>query len=113
VSGWKWLISGINGMPHRVPDNPGVVASYVGRGYELTDIDGELASDSEEFAVELAKRNASADAEELRGKALDDALDDAGLSKSGTVADKQARLAEFNASQGTEADAATIEEGNE
>ena len=112
MSGWTWLVSSINGLPHRVPD--GVVDFYAARDFEVTDIPGDLDSDSEEFAAALAKRQANAEAEDLRGKALDDALDDAGLSKSGTVAEKQSRLAEFNASQGTvEADSATNQEGNE
>lgn len=38
-----------------------------------------------------------ADGEPLRGHALDEALDEAGLTKTGTVAEKQARLAEHNA----------------
>lgn len=112
MSGWVWLISDINGLPHRVPE--AVVAFHAARGFQVTDIDGDLDSDSEEFAAELAQRQAAAEAEELRGKALDDALEDAGLSKSGTVAEKQSRLAEFNASQGTvEADSATTQEGTE
>lgn len=36
---------------------------------------------------------------ELKGAELNKALDDAGLPKSGKVADKQARLAEYNAQQ--------------
>jgi hypothetical protein len=51
VSGWVWLISDVNGMPHRVPDNPSVITFWTGRGYEATDIPGDLDSDSEEFVA--------------------------------------------------------------
>lgn len=47
-----------------------------------------------------AARTAVADTTPPRGKALDAALDAAGLPKSGTVAEKQARLAEHNADSG-------------
>jgi len=106
---WKWLTHPDLGV-HRVPDNAGVVESFEGRSWQATDIDGELASDSEEFADALAARQATQDAEELKGKALDQALEEAGLSKSGTVADKQARLAEAKASQGTEAETSAVNE---
>jgi len=93
---WKWLTHPEFGV-HRVPDNPGVVESFTQRDWQLTDIDGELASDSEEFAEALASRQAVQDAEELKGKALDDALDGAGLSKSGSADEKRQRLAEHQA----------------
>ena len=72
---------------HDVPDNPGVVQDFQDRGWETPD--------------ESAAR-AEAEAAELHGKALDKALAQAGLSKSGTVAEKQARLAEFEAAQTAE-----------
>jgi len=92
---WVWLISPANGLPHRVPE--GVVEFYAARGYEVTDIDGELDSDSEEFANALAERQSARDAEELKGKSLDEALDGAGLSKSGSADEKRQRLAEHQA----------------
>lgn len=67
---------------HRVPDNPGVVQHFRDRGWETPD--------------DIAAR-AGAEAEELKGKALDDALDAAGLSKSGTADEKRDRLAEHEA----------------
>jgi len=54
MSGWVWLISS-DGLPHRVPDNPGVVASFVGRDYEATDLPGDLSEDDEEFVALLAE----------------------------------------------------------
>jgi hypothetical protein len=97
MTGWKWLISDINGLPHRVPDDPAVIATHVARGFELTDLPGDLNPDDEEFVAALAVRQAGKDAEELRGKALDEALEQAGLSKSGTVDEKRQRLAESQA----------------
>ena len=67
---------------HKVPDHPVVVQDFRDRGWETR-------ADIEARAGE--------EAEELRGKALDKALEDAGLSKSGTVDEKRARLAEHEA----------------
>ena len=67
---------------HRVHDHPAVVQDFRDRGWETAD--------------DIAAR-AGAEAEELRGKALDEALDNAGLSKSGSADEKRARLAEYEA----------------
>lgn len=67
---------------HRAPPSPDVVQTFRDRGWETE--------------ADIADR-AGAEAEELRGKALDAALEDAGLSKSGTVDEKRARLAEHEA----------------
>lgn len=50
-------------------------------------------------AVEQAE--SAGDPSELKGKALDKALEDAGLEKSGTAAEKRARLAEHQAGNGS------------
>lgn len=71
-----------DGVWHRVPDHPAVVQDFRDRGWETQE--------------DIAAR-AGAEAEELKGKALDKALEDAGLSKSGTVDEKRDRLAEFEA----------------
>ena len=80
---------------HRVPDHPAVVQDFRDRGWET--------------AADIAART-SAEAEELRGKALDEALEDAGLLKSGTVDEKRTRLAEHEAAL---AATTTEEEGPE
>lgn len=67
---------------HRVPNSPDVLDYFGQLGFET--------------AAQSAAR-AEAEASELRGRELDNALDRAGLSKSGTVKDKQARLAEHAA----------------
>jgi hypothetical protein len=48
---------------------------------------------------EAARGSAQPPAEDLHGQELDDALEKAGLSRSGLVAEKQARLAEWQAAQ--------------
>jgi hypothetical protein len=113
MSGWVWLISDVNGLPHRVPEE--VVAFYAARGFEVTDIDGDLDSDTEEFQAALAERQAVQEVAELKGKALDEALEGAGLSKSGSVEEKRQRLADHEAAEvtTTQADSATSQEGNE
>jgi hypothetical protein len=80
---------------HRVPDHPAVVQSFRDRGWETPD--------------DIAAR-AGAEAEELRGKALDEELEEHGLSKSGSVDVKRARLADHLAAL---AATTTEEEGSE
>ena len=66
--------------------------------HEKVTVDGEDAPAVDSAGAPLPpKPNYAAAGEQLRGQALDDALDAAGLSKSGTVAEKQQRLAEHNA----------------
>ena len=67
---------------HRVPDNPSVVQYFRDKGWETR--------------ADIAAR-AGAEAEELRGRALDEALDAAGLSKAGSADEKRERLAEYEA----------------
>jgi hypothetical protein len=86
---------------HDVPDHPVVVQDFQDKGWETP--------------AESAAR-AEAEAAELHGKALNKALDQAGLSKSGTVAEKQARLAEYEAAQTAElidGDTTTESEGEQ
>jgi hypothetical protein len=93
---WKWLVHP-EYEAHRVPDNPGVLEMFEGRGWEVTDLDGALDADSVEVADAVALASAGEQVAGLRGKALNDALESAGLSRSGTVKEKQARLAEHEA----------------
>lgn len=86
---------------HDVPDHPDVVQAFQDRGWETP--------------AESAAR-AEAEAAELHGKALDAALDRAGLPKTGTVAKKQERLAEYEAAQTAElidGDTTTESEGEQ
>jgi hypothetical protein len=69
---------------HRVPDSPVVIQDFQDRGWETPD--------------ESAARF-NADASQLHGKELEDALQEAGLPRSGTVKQKQARLAEHRQAQ--------------
>ncbi len=112
MTGWVWLISNINGLPHRVPDNEAAIAPLVARGFEVTNIPDVLNSDDEEFQVALAEWHAAKNAEELKGKALDDALDKAGLSKAGSADEKRQRLAE-NQAASTTSESGDQPEGNE
>lgn len=108
-----WLNHPEHGL-HKVPDNPGVIAYFEGRDYVVTDLPAELESDDPEFIKAQAKLQAGEQTAELKGKALDDALDAAGLSKAGTVEEKRARLTDHEAAEvTTPADSATDEEGNE
>jgi hypothetical protein len=109
MTDWKWLVHAEFGA-HKVPGNPGVVELFEGRGWEVTDLDGNLDADSPEVADAAALASAGEHVSGLRGQALNKALDDAGLSKSGTVREKQARLAGHEAKSAT---TTTEEEGSE
>ena len=92
---WVELYNPSQAVWHSFHDHPAVVQHFRERGWETPD--------------DIAAR-AGEEAEELRGKALDRALEDAGLSKSGTVDEKRARLAEHEAEL---AITTTEEEGSE
>ena len=92
---WIELYNPEQSVWHRFHDMPDVVDHFRSRGWET--------------AEDIAAR-AGAEAEELRGKALDEELEDAGLSKSGTADEKRARLAEHKAAL---AATTTEEEGSE
>jgi hypothetical protein len=59
-----WLINSLNGLPHYAPDEPGVIASLVGRGYEVTDLPVDLDSDDPDFIEALEKLQGQAEEEE-------------------------------------------------
>jgi hypothetical protein len=101
MTDWKWLVNADLNGAHRVPDNPGVVESFEARGWEVTDLSGDLDADSPEVTDAVALAAAGEQVSGLRGKALNDALDEAGLSKTGTVKEKQARLAGLKAESAT------------
>jgi hypothetical protein len=109
-----WLTHPEHGE-HKVPNNPGVIAYVAGRGYAVTDLPAELEPDDPDFVEAVEKLRTGEQVAELKGKALDDALDAAGLSKSGTVEEKRARLTEHEAAEvvTTPAESATDKEGNE
>jgi hypothetical protein len=96
ITEWVNLYNPSQQAWHKVPNNPGVLDSFRDRGWYTPE---ESAAHAEEQAAK--------DAEALKGKALDDALDKAGLSKAGTADEKRARLAEH------EAESATPTEENE
>ena len=65
-----WLVSGVNGLPHRVPDDEGAIAPLVARGFEVTDIPGDMpAADDEDFAAALDAWRASKEPAEVEESA--------------------------------------------
>ena len=83
---------------HRVPDHPVVIQDFQDRGWETP--------------ADSAAR-AKADAGQLHGKELEDALDEAGLPKGGTVKEKQKRLAAHRAESATPTEESAIAEETE
>ena len=80
--GWVTLYNPTQDAWHRVPDKPIVIQDFQDRGWETP---------------EDSAARAEQDANHLRGKELEDALDAEGLPRSGTVKEKQARLADKRA----------------
>ena len=76
---WVTLFHPGQQATHQVPDNEAVIQSFRDRGWET----------AEDTAARV-----EAESVDLHGKELDQALEDAGLPKHGTVAEKQSRLAE-------------------
>ena len=105
MAGWVYMVHpGAAGQ--RFPDDPDVIAAQQARGWELHSMPTALdpdALDTGEVVVQAAELYESQpilsdeEVEALRGKALDEALEAAGLSKTGTVAEKRERLAEHEA----------------
>lgn len=53
-----WLIQPGNPEPHKVPDQPGVIAYFKGRGWQVTDLPADLDADDPEFIEALEKLQA-------------------------------------------------------
>jgi hypothetical protein len=104
---WAYLAHPEIGGHSLFPDDPATIAHYEARGWERRAFpEGLDPADPAAFGqLHEALANAPApepilsedQVAELKGKALDDALDAAGLSKSGTVAEKRDRLADHEA----------------
>lgn len=101
---WAYLVHSVTGGKTLVPDDPSVVLRHEVLGWErhvapdgvdlndvrAPDVLAELSADTERILSED-------EALELKGKALDEALDVAGLSKEGSADEKRARLAAHEA----------------
>lgn len=88
-----------------VSDEPGVLEHYQARGWEVwtapIDLDPDAPNlDEVREAEEVYEGERILSEDEvtaLKGQALDRALEDAGLSKSGSADEKRARLADYQA----------------
>jgi hypothetical protein len=92
---WVNLYNPTQQVWHRVPDHPVVIQDFQDRGWETP---------------EDSAARAKAEAIDLHGKELEDALDEAGLPKSGTVKEKQKRLAAHRAESTPTEESAIAEE---
>ena len=87
----------------RFPNDPSVVVAQQARGWVLHTMPkafdddalntGEIVQSAEIYSSEPVLT--AAEVEELKGKALDQAIEDAGLPKTGTADEKRAALAEY------------------
>jgi hypothetical protein len=111
--GWVFLRHEETGGECQVSDEPGVVYAMEARGWARYVAPDYLNPDAPNADVVVQAADAfepepilsEDEALALKGAALDEAIDKAGLPKSGTADEKRARLAEY------EADLATTPEG--
>jgi hypothetical protein len=99
---WVYLTHPDTGGAGRFPNDQSVIDLYVARGWEQHAMPPELDPDSPNNDViaqtePYEMRIVSDESAALKGKSLDDALDKAGLSKTGSADEKRARLAEYEA----------------
>lgn len=104
--GWAYVVHGEHGGHATIPDDPSVLEYYLARGWERHALPDVLDPDAPNSAGEALEAAEVYETEQIltedqalakKGKELDDALGDAGLSKSGTADEKRARLAEHQA----------------
>ena len=102
--GWLYMRHPETGGASLIPDDSSVLEVHEAKGWQRFAMPAELDPDApnlgaitETVAVDVEPILSADDVAGLRGQALDDALEAAGLSKSGTVAEKRARLAEYEA----------------
>ena len=105
MGGWVYLRNEETGGECQVPDEPGVVAAQEARGWRRYATPDYLNPDAPNAEVLAQAQDAyepepilsAEEVADLKGQALDEALDAAGLTKSGTADEKRARLAEYEA----------------
>lgn len=102
--GWVYMVHETTSGSGLFPDEPGVISAQESRGWRRHTMPIELDPDAPNLEVAQAAEVyesepilSEAEVEELRGAALNESLETAGLSKSGTVNEKRARLAEHEA----------------
>lgn len=103
--GWVYLRHEDTEGSGLFPDEPGVIEAFEARGWVRYTMPPELDPDAPNVGAghgfepgSSSERILSADEViALRGQSLDDALEAAGLSKSGTADEKRTRLAEYEA----------------
>lgn len=86
---WVYMTLPNSGGSALFPDEPGVIAAQEARGWERAEMPTELDPDAPNADPVL-----EAPADELKGKALDEALKARGLPTTGNADEKRARLAE-------------------
>lgn len=97
---WVYLRHDVTGGDCLVPDEPGVVEAHEARGWARYVMPAELDPDAPNTGVSAGEPERVLSEEEslaLKGKALDEALDAAGLPKTGSADEKRERLAAHEA----------------
>lgn len=103
--GWQYMKHPDIALGQRFPDDPDVIAAQEARGWVRHSMPAALDPDSPNTGAIVQATDAyesqpilsEAAIEELKGAELTEQLEAAGLPKSGTVAEKRARLAEHEA----------------
>ncbi len=104
--GWAYLVHETTGGTCVVPDDLSVITAQEARGWKRHVLPPELDPDAPNYAGDVPGAPpevilSEEEALDLKGKALDQALRDAGLSTTGSADDKRARLAEHEAALAT------------
>lgn len=93
--GWQYMVHpDIEGSSTQVPDLPDVIAWHEARGWVCAETPEELLPDQPDKGWTVDQAKAAEEAERLKGEALDEALKEKGLPRTGKADEKRARLAE-------------------
>lgn len=98
--GWQYMVHPEIDGSQLVPDLPDVVAWQEARGWVCAETPVELDPDAPDKGWTLEQVKAAAEAERLKGEALDEALKEKGLPRTGKADEKRARLAEAETTEG-------------
>ena len=95
MSGWQYLTHpDLPDTGHLVPDNAGVVEGFEAHGWVRAETPEDLLPDQPDKGWTVDQAKAAEEAERLKGEALDEALKEKGLPRTGKADEKRARLAE-------------------
>ena len=100
MTAWVFMVHPETNGTTRVPDSPDVIEHYQARGWEQRPMPAELDPDQPDKGWTVDQAKAADEAERLKGEALNEALKEKGLPRTGKADEKRARLAEAETTEG-------------